>query len=122
MPPDGTRLLIVDDDVSNRMTLSALLEDEGYSVETAESFEEGADKLATAGPFALVLLDLHLGSHLGTDLIPKIRAANAQSRICLVSGSNSSAEDIPGVDATMAKGEAFDTILARLEQLLRAGE
>jgi len=60
MPPEGARLLIVDDDASNRLTLSALLEDEGYAVEIAESFDEGVAKIRGEAPYALVLLDLHL--------------------------------------------------------------
>jgi CheY-like chemotaxis protein len=37
-----TRLSLVDDDESNRLTLSALLEDEGFQVDVAASFVEAS--------------------------------------------------------------------------------
>ena len=40
-----TRVLLVDDDESNRLTLSALLEDDGFSVDLAVSFADATLKL-----------------------------------------------------------------------------
>lgn len=53
----GSNILVVDDDALNRVLLATSLEEEGYSVETAEDGGQ-ALVLLKSRPFDLVLLDL----------------------------------------------------------------
>lgn len=53
------RLLVIDDNKVNRMVLSRSLEQQGYTVETAENGKEGMEKIRTQA-FDLVLLDIEM--------------------------------------------------------------
>ncbi|MBI1881080.1 MAG: response regulator, partial [Chloroflexi bacterium] len=53
------RILVVDDLPDWRKTLSGILLDEGYEVQTASSREESL-RLLTAGRFHLAILDVRL--------------------------------------------------------------
>ena len=52
-------ILLVDDDVSHRMSLRDLLEAEGFRCEEAGDGKEALEKLAS-GPFNLVITDFHM--------------------------------------------------------------
>lgn len=52
------KILIVDDDQYNRDFYKELLEDNGYSIETATNGEEGIQKLQATPHFDLILLDI----------------------------------------------------------------
>ena len=70
--PDGARLLVVDDEESLRITTAAILELEGYEVETAASGLEAVERLQDAD-FDLVLTDLHMEGGDGLSLLAEIR-------------------------------------------------
>src|ERR1700690_1614448 len=76
-------VLIVDDEAEIRESLQTLLELEGYEVETAANGEEGLSKLGDR-PFDLVLLDLALAGRSGIDLLPEIRALDAQLPVIII--------------------------------------
>ena len=76
-------VLIVDDEAEIRESLQTLLELEGYEVETAANGEEGLSKLGDR-PFDLVLLDLALPGRSGIDLLPEIRALDAQLPVIII--------------------------------------
>src|SRR6266542_1371773 len=112
------RLLLVDDDESNRITLSALLADEGFEVRVARSFAEASLLLRDGPPLDFVLLDQHLGDGLGANLVPIIRLRHPRSKIALMSGGFED-EDFPaGIDACFPKGEEFSTLLRSIEMML----
>ncbi len=56
-----TQILIVDDEPGIRDTLRVVLEDEGFSVDTAETGEACLEK-SRRHHFACILLDIWLGS------------------------------------------------------------
>ncbi|MBV6392158.1 MAG: Adenylate cyclase 2 [Anaerolineales bacterium] len=58
-PSEPARLLVVDDNMVNRMVLSRNLGKEGHLVETAENGKEGLEKFRT-GEFDLMLLDIEM--------------------------------------------------------------
>ncbi len=59
----GKQILIIDDEVSIQQTLSAILEDEGFSPLCASSAEEGLEILEEKN-VDLILLDIWLGSNM----------------------------------------------------------
>ena len=114
-----TRLLLVDDDESNRITLSALLEDEGYVVDLAASFSEAKQMLETSPPpYELLLLDHSLGDGYGSDLIPVIRRILPSTKIVAMSGSVDAQGMRQDADAELPKGMHFPDFLSRLRAIL----
>src|SRR5581483_1794601 len=71
--PTPGSVLIVDDEVEIRESLQALLELEGYDVQTADDGEEGLNRIAEH-PFDLVLLDYALPGRNGMEILQDIRS------------------------------------------------
>ncbi len=113
------RILLIDDDESNRLTLSVLFEEEGYAVDVAASFAEGSERVRAGGTWDVVLLDQHLGDGLGTELLPRIRAAVPGARIILISGSLRESE-LSGhereLNGVFPKGGEFPKLLAEVRR------
>jgi len=65
-------ILVVDDDSEVRKTLSSILRNEGYSVETVENGKQ-AIKASERFPFDLALIDIKLPDLEGTDLLNKLK-------------------------------------------------
>lgn len=61
------KILIIQDSPSINMVLKSRLESAGFSVETAETGEDGIKK-AKAGPYQLILLDLNLSGISGLEV------------------------------------------------------
>ena len=84
------RLLVVDDEPGIRQSLSGVLEDEGYLVETAESGEASLAALPGGG-FELVLLDIWLPGMDGMDVLSHIQEMPIGERpvVVVISGHGS---------------------------------
>jgi DNA-binding NtrC family response regulator len=65
-------VLVVDDEKNMRASLATVLSDEGYSVRTVESAEEGLGLLARE-EFLMVITDARLGGMNGYDFLKKVR-------------------------------------------------
>jgi DNA-binding NtrC family response regulator len=76
-------VLIVDDEEEIRESLQALLELEGYEVETASNAEEGLIRLGDR-PFDLILLDLALPDRNGLEVLGEIREHHSQLPIIMI--------------------------------------
>jgi two-component system, NtrC family, response regulator AlgB len=76
-------ILVVDDEVNIRKTLSICLETEGHHV-VAVSNAQDALKEAARRSFALAFLDLRLGTYDGLDLIPKLLTVSPWLRIVVI--------------------------------------
>jgi len=76
-------VLIIDDEAAIRESLETLLEFEGYSVESAETGEEGLAKLAER-PFDLALLDFALPDRNGLEILADIRARDPQLAVIMI--------------------------------------
>ena len=77
------RILVVDDEPDIRQSLSGVLEDEGYAVETAESGEACLAALP-GGDFELVLLDIWLPGIDGMEVLARIQEIPAGERPVVV--------------------------------------
>ncbi len=79
------RILLVDDEAGIRASLTRVLADEGYVVETADTGEKGLERLR-AGGFHLVLLDVWLPGKDGLGILEEIRAAGMDVPVLMISG------------------------------------
>lgn len=121
--PVAPRILLVDDNEGVRVSLCAVLEDEGYEVVAAASFLEAKRHLGAEGAsFAAALLDRHLGDGSGTDLVPVLRAVHPATKLVVLSGS-STGGDAGGIDidARFDKGGDVEELLATLRLLIGRG-
>src|SRR5687768_654651 len=79
-------ILIVDDEPGIRETLSGVLEDEGFAVETAAS-GEACLKLVREQSFACILLDIWLGDGIdGLETLKRLREDGNDSTVVMISG------------------------------------
>lgn len=70
----ATAVLVVDDDRLNRLTLTRLLEAEGYQVRAVEDGQGALDALEE-GPFGAVLLDLIMPGVGGLEVLRVVKAS-----------------------------------------------
>jgi DNA-binding response OmpR family regulator len=100
---------LIEDDDANRLTLTALLEGEGYAVTEAASFAEGERRIR-AEVFDVIVLDRGLGGRDGMDLVPIANAAAKRARVVVVSGAGPSVH-VPGVDGWFVKGGSISKLV-----------
>jgi DNA-binding NtrC family response regulator len=80
---NGGSILIIDDEVAIRESLETLLEFEGYSVESAETGEDGLARL-NERTFDLVLLDFALPDRNGLEILADIRSRDSQLAVIMI--------------------------------------
>jgi DNA-binding NtrC family response regulator len=113
------RLLLIDDDESNRITLALLLEEEGFEVAVASSVAEAANTLRGASSgWDAVLLDSILGDGQGHELVPLIRERVPRAKIVGVSGGNPDEWSRVRIDAALPKGMYFPEFVSELRAVL----
>jgi two-component system nitrogen regulation response regulator NtrX len=78
-------ILIVDDESGVRASLSGILSDEGYRVDTADTGEDCLTRLTQAG-YDLVLLDVWLPGMDGLEVISKVRKLDPDLPVVMISG------------------------------------
>ena len=78
-------ILIVDDEESQRKTLSLILKKKGYSVESAGTGKEALEK-ARGRTINVSLLDIKLPDTDGTDLVAPLKQINPDMAIIMVTG------------------------------------
>jgi DNA-binding response OmpR family regulator len=110
-------VLVVEDDPSLRLLCRVNLELENYYVLEAPTIDL-ADELLTQEPVNLVLLDLHVGSRDGRELVPVIRAKQPDAAICLLSGTSVSDPPLDaGADDFIRKPFDLDVFRATVDRL-----
>ena len=112
-----TKVLLCDDDESNRLTTAALLEEEGFHVDLAGSFAEGAARLAdAAAAYPLLIFDHELGDGFGSDLAKLARRQLPTARVVLLTGADQ--VDGSSADKVVQKGRGFEALLEIIRKLL----
>ncbi len=112
------KIFLADDDESNRVTLAALLEMDGFEVDTADSFASALSALQSNSDYAAVILDYNLGDGTALDLIDHVRQGLPDAKLIILSGSGYDEELAANVDALMQKGGASEQILQDILDLL----
>lgn len=98
-------VLVVDDNESDRVTLSDILREKGYRVQAAEYGQEAVD-FAKKNEFDVVLLDMHLPDMSGIEVIEKIKEHKPALAIIAVTGYN-----IDGIINSIAKSGVYTCLL-----------
>ena len=108
-------ILVVDDEEDIRFALNKMLDNEGFSVTTAEDYDTASSALRE-NIYDVVLLDIILGKKTGIDLLSDIRKMELKCQVILVTGA-------PSIDtaAEAVRLGAYDYIRkpVRKETLLR---
>jgi DNA-binding NtrC family response regulator len=122
---ERARILIVDDDESIRKTISTILKEKGYCVDTAENGEEAIEKTSTKF-YNLALIDIKLSDMEGTDLLPLMRETTPRMIKIIVTGFPSLQNAIEAVnrnaDAYIIKPVRIDELLAVIKEQLEMQE
>ncbi|MCE1227900.1 MAG: response regulator [Firmicutes bacterium] len=79
-------ILLVDDELEMRLSLSEGLALEGYQVETADSYEQAWAKLAST-PYPVIVTDLHMpGGKSGMDLLDAVKGREPRPLCIVITG------------------------------------
>jgi DNA-binding NtrC family response regulator len=119
---DGRAVLVVDDEPSIRLLCRINLELEGFRVLEAGTIDEARDELVNGAP-SVVLLDLHIGSDSGWDLLEEIRAGHVGLPVCLLTGSGTiDSEEKARADAVLPKPFTLEALASTVRRLAGVGE
>lgn len=117
-----SRVLIVDDEVTNRELLSEMLALEGYDVVTAQDGLDALDQMAPQLP-DVIISDLRMPRMSGFEFLAAVRRKHPDVLLIAISGEFEGHEVPPGVpaDAYLPKGYfTFDQLRAKITDLLSA--
>lgn len=117
-----TKILVVEDDNEMRLAIAKWLQAERHEVVSAGDGEEGLSLLQTDS-FDLVVLDWDLPSMSGVDVSKKYRAGKGRAPILMLTGKESIADRVTGLDAGaddyLTKPFSLKELSARVRALLR---
>ena len=110
---DGSKIvLVVDDESSLRLLCRVNLELEGHVVHEAANLTDAREILARELPDVL-LLDVHLGSEDGLELLDEIEALELPTRTVLISGSSEASDALRArVDVVLGKPFELERLAA----------
>jgi DNA-binding response OmpR family regulator len=118
------RVLIIEDEREIAESLKTRLEAEGFDAVAATTGEEGFF-LVNEQAFDVVLLDVSLPGRGGLEVLRMLRRRGINAPVILISGSDSVADKVAGLDAGaddyIVKPFAFAEVLARIRVVLRRG-
>jgi DNA-binding NtrC family response regulator len=119
------RILIVDDDEGIRKVLATILEDEGYTVDTAESGKEAITK-SNKKFYNLALIDIRLPDMEGIELLIKMKKTMPKMQKTIITGYPSMQNAVEalnrGADAYITKPFDMDKVLKTIKEQLKRQE
>jgi two-component system, OmpR family, response regulator MprA len=120
----SVKLLLIEDNRKFAATLARGLEEEGYSVETADDGLAGLEMADACRPDVIVL-DIMLPKLDGLAVARRLRQAGNTAPILMLTARDAASDVVAGLDTGaddyLTKPFAFDILLARLRALLRRG-
>jgi DNA-binding NtrC family response regulator len=118
---ESFRILVVDDDESIRKTIAAILENEGYIVDTAENGKEAIEK-SNVNFYNLALIDIRLPDMEGTRLLAEIKETTPKMVKIIVTGYPSLQNAVTavnrGADGYLLKPVNIDSLLETIKRHL----
>jgi CheY-like chemotaxis protein len=122
--PDGS-ILIIDDDPDIRLLMKKVLENKGYSVQTAGHKEEAMIRLAESLP-SLIFLDVLLSGSDGRELCFEIKNNDSYKQVPVIifSAHPGAAEKVSsyGADDFMAKPVNTELLLRKVIEQIGEGD
>ena len=116
------RILIVEDEQNVATFLKKGLEEEFYTVDTAEGGAEGFT-MATSKEYDCIILDVMLPEMSGLEICKKLRSAAVKTPVLMLTALDSVGNKVEGLesgaDDYLTKPFAFSELLARIRALLR---
>ena len=116
---DRPRILLVDDDAAIRSTMQAILEDEGFLVDSASTGKEAIEKTKQK-TYDVALLDIRLPDMEGIELLHLMKDDLPRTRKIMVTGYPSMQNAVDAVneraDAYLIKPVDPDKLLATIRQ------
>jgi CheY-like chemotaxis protein len=117
------KVLLIDDNRQGLVARKSVLEEQGYSITTASSGEDGV-KQFLGHSFDLVITDYNMPKMNGTQVIERVKAERPGTPVLLISGMVDALglnEQNTGADIVLAKSSNEVTHLIRaVNRLLRA--
>lgn len=118
-PPRAATLLVVDDEPVVRTLTARLLEDEGFTVHSAENGAVALERLAAHPDVELVLLDLTMPVMSGEATLTQIRARFPRVRVVLSSGYDAESSGTgPRPDGFLQKPYLAEELVAEVRRQL----
>ena len=121
MPPDGTQILVIDDDEKLCRLVRDYLQTFGYSVTAAHNGLTGLD-VALKGSFDAVILDVMMPGLDGFEVLKRLRERSTVP-VLMLTGLGDEADRIigleTGADDYLPKTFSTRELLARLRAVLR---
>ncbi|MBY5993370.1 response regulator transcription factor [Ferrimonas balearica] len=115
------KILIIEDDPTNRQYLTKGFTEQGYVVDSAEDGQQGL-MLATTEPYRLIVLDRMLPKLEGLALLAALRATGNTTPVIILSALGDVDERIAGLraggDDYMVKPFSFAELLIRAQRLM----
>jgi DNA-binding NtrC family response regulator len=119
---ESARILVVDDDESIRKVLTAILEDEGYTVESAGTAKKAVQKTERR-VYNLALIDVRLPDMEGVKLLTKMRDSIPKMRKIIITGyptlQNAVEAVNKGADAYIMKPFDVENVLETIKKQLK---
>jgi len=119
---ETARILIVDDDENIRKVLLAILEDEGYKVESAGTAKDAIEKTKSKF-YNLALIDIRLPDMEGIELLTKFRDTTPKMRKIIITGFPTLQNAVDavnrGANAYILKPFDVEKVLKTIEQQLK---
>jgi DNA-binding response OmpR family regulator len=114
------RILLVDDEVAILLTLKAVLEINGFEVETATSAREARSKLRN-NPYHMVITDLRMESDTaGLEVVQAAKKAASQPAVAMLTAFPMPGSEWreQGMDEMLVKPMNTDELVCQIEALL----
>ncbi|MGI8508706.1 MAG: response regulator [Gemmatimonadaceae bacterium] len=116
------RILFIEDDPTVGQFVKRGLEEQRWSVDLVDDGDEG-ERLATAGGYDLVVLDMRLPGKSGMEVLHDLRAKGFERPVLVLTAQDAVDAKVQalraGADDYVTKPFAFEELLARVEALAR---
>lgn len=115
------RILLVDDELPILLTLKAILEINGFEVETAGSAAEGCAKLSNGGEYHMVITDMRMeNERAGIEVVRAAREAEYDPAVAMLTAFPLPGEEWEnaGADQMLVKPMNTNDLVLQIEALL----